>query len=86
MAYTNSYSSNGGTKIVNYSLFSLSDIGIITGIVLCILQACNVINIGWFWATFPLWIGAAVGLAICLLAGVAMGIFAIITHIIESRN
>ena len=43
---------------------SLSSIGIITGIVLCILQGVGTINIGWFWATFPFWIVPAVGLTI----------------------
>lgn len=81
MAYNNSDSSSGGTKIVNYSLFSLSDIGIITGIVLCILQACNVLNIGWFWATFPFWIVPAVWIAIFLLAWIILGIIAIIVYI-----
>lgn len=43
---------------------SLESIGIITGIVLCILNGVGVIDIGWFWATFPFWIGAVVELAI----------------------
>lgn len=43
---------------------SLSSIGIITGIVLCILQGVGTIDIGWFWATFPLWIVPAIGLTI----------------------
>ena len=81
MAYNNSDNSSGGTKIINYSLFSLSDIGIITGIVLCILQACNVLNIGWFWATFPFWIVPAFWVAIFLLAWIILGIVAIIVYI-----
>lgn len=76
---------NSNTKMINYSLFSLSDIGIITGIVLCILQACSVINIGWFWATFPFWIVPAAGLALFLLVLIILGIVAIITYIIDRK-
>lgn len=41
--------------------------GIITGIVLCILQGTGNINIGWFWATFPFWIVPAIDVAIVLI-------------------
>ena len=53
---------------VNFSaLFSLETIGIITGIILCILQGVGVIDIGWFWATFPFWIPIALDIAVFLL-------------------
>jgi len=44
------------SSITTTTTVSLSTIGIITGIVLCILQATGAINIGWFWATFPFWV------------------------------
>lgn len=62
---------------VTYS-FSLWGIGIITGIVLCILQGVGTIDIGWFWATFPFWIVPAVDIALCLLILVVVGIVALI--------
>ena len=43
---------------------SLSSIGIIVGIILCILQGVGTINIGWFWASFAFWIVPAVYLSI----------------------
>ena len=46
---------------------SLTTIGIITGIVLSVLQGVGVINIGWFWATFPFWIVPAASLALFLI-------------------
>lgn len=46
---------------------SLSSIGVIVGIILCVLQGVGAINIGWFWATFPLWICPAVSLAFLLI-------------------
>lgn len=46
---------------------SLSTIGVLTGITLCILKACNVLNISWFWATFPFWIVPSVGLTIFII-------------------
>ena len=55
-------------KSVTYTTgLSLSSIGIIVGIVLCILQGIGTIDIGWFWATFPFWIVPAAGIAIILL-------------------
>ena len=55
-------------KSVTYTTgLSLSSIGIIVGIVLCILQGIGTIDIGWFWATVPFWIVPAAGIAIILL-------------------
>ena len=55
-------------KSVTYTAsLSLSSIGIIVGIVLCILQGVGTINIGWFWATFPFWIVPAAELSIVLI-------------------
>lgn len=55
-------------KSVTYTAsLSLSSIGIIVGIVLCILQGVGTINIGWFWATFPFWIVPATELSIVLI-------------------
>lgn len=62
------------------SMLSLETIGIITGIVLCILQGVGTINIGWFWATFPFWIWLAVDLAITLIVLLIVGIVALIAH------
>lgn len=46
---------------------SLGTIGIITGIVLCILKAVGTITISWFWATFPFWIVPAVSVGLLLI-------------------
>ena len=67
------------------SMLSLETIGIITGIVLCILQGVGTINIGWFWATFPFWICLAVDLAIALIVLLIVGIVALIAHHRERR-
>lgn len=40
--------------------FSMEFLGVVVGTVLCILQGTGVIDIGWFWATFPFWILIAV--------------------------
>lgn len=55
-------------KTIVQSGLSLSTIGILTGIVLSILQGVGTINIGWFWATFPFWIIPAIELAIFVVA------------------
>ena len=55
-------------KTIVQSGLSLSTIGILTGIVLSILQGVGTINIGWFWATFPFWITPAIELAIFVVA------------------
>lgn len=54
-------------------------IGIITGIILCILQGVGTINIGWFWATFPFWIVPATSIAIFLVILIICGIIALCT-------
>ena len=59
---TNNVTASGG--------LSLSSIGIIVGIILCVLQGVGTINIGWFWATFPFWIVPAVSLALLLICAV----------------
>lgn len=62
---------------------SLSGIGIIVGIILCILQGIGTINIGWFWATFPFWICPAVGLSVILLFVIISGIVLLIGTIVR---
>ena len=51
-------------KINNINLLPLLILdtlsGILVGTILSILQGVGVINIGWFWATFPFWIVPAV--------------------------
>ena len=54
-------------QVIVAPTWMLSDLGIVVGIVLCILQGVGVINIGWFWATFPFWICPAVGVSLFLL-------------------
>lgn len=60
-------------KSISLSL-SLGTIGIITGIVLCILQGVGTINIGWFWATFPFWIVPAIDVVIFIIILVLVSI------------
>ena len=55
-------------RVNTTSVISLETLGIITGTVLCILQGCGVIDIGWFWATFPFWIPLALDAAVVLIA------------------
>lgn len=63
------------------SSVSLVTIGIITGIVLCVLQHSGTINIGWFWATFPFWAPAALEISLFLIAvAVALIMSAIEVH------
>lgn len=65
---------------------SLSTIGIITGIVLCILKGCGTLDITWFWATFPFWIVPASTLAL-LIIGVLVGVIVgVIAYAIEKRK
>lgn len=45
----------------------LGTIGVITGIVLCILKGCGTLPISWFWAIFPLWIVPACYLAVIII-------------------
>ncbi len=52
-------------------VFSLSAIGAILGAVFSVLQASGVINIGWFWATFPFWIVPALGVVFWIIAFIA---------------
>lgn len=65
--------------VVVRSGLSLTTLGIITGIVLCILNGVGVIHISWFWATFPFWIVPAAGLALLILVGAIACIVFIIT-------
>lgn len=53
--------------VVVRSGLSLSTIGVITGIVLTVLEVTGVINIGIFWATFPFWIVPAASLALFII-------------------
>lgn len=59
----------------------LETIGIITGIVLCILQGIGTIDIGWFWAIFPFWIVIAFDAAIILLIFIIIGISTLVIKI-----
>ena len=70
---------------ITYSSFSLESIGIIVGIILCILQGTGTINIGWFWATFPFWIVLAVDVAIVILILIVALIVLGIQKIIEKK-
>ena len=72
---------NNSSKVI-YSM-PLEIIGIITGIVLCILQSTGVIDIGWFWATFPFWIVIAVDVALVLLIMFIALIIAGIAYLID---
>lgn len=69
---------------------SLETIGIITGIVLCVLQGTGTINIGWFWATFPFWIAPAATItiivAIFILTVTVCGIYNLIIKIKDSKE
>jgi len=62
---------------------SLSGVGVIVGIILCILQGVGTIDIGWFWATFPFWICPAIGLGIVLLCMIISGVVLLITAIVQ---
>jgi len=57
-------------------------IGIITGIVLSVLQAVRTINIGWFWATFPFWAPIALQITVFFLAFIGL----VIEYKIHERN
>lgn len=67
---------------VTYS-FPLWGIGILTGIILCILQGVGTIDIGWFWATFPFWIVPAVSIALTVLIVIIVMIVMGIQYLIE---
>jgi len=63
------------------SSLTLGTIGAIVGIILCILQGVGTIDIGWFWATFPLWIVPAFDLALVILIFIVVGIIAFIKYL-----
>lgn len=63
------YYDEPSVNVTTKPALGLGTIGILTGIVLCILKACGVIAISWFWATFPFWIVPAVEIAIILIFG-----------------
>lgn len=65
-------------NIVNVNPLPLSTIGVLTGIVLSILQGIGVINIGWFWATFPFWIVPALWFVFFLLLLIVVGTISLI--------
>lgn len=76
MNYYNDFNERGsqaGTIAI-----STGTIGIVTGIILCILQAIGKINIGWFWATFPFWIPIAADIAILIIILIITGIIILI--------
>lgn len=59
-------------NIIKIETFITYIIGIITGIVLSILQGVHVIDIGWFWATFPFWILPAVDICLAIILFIAL--------------
>lgn len=63
--------------------FPLELVGIIVGIILCILQGVGTIDIGWFWAIFPFWIVLAVDLALCLIVLFIAGIVILVDRLRE---
>lgn len=63
--------------------FPLEGIGIIVGIILCILQGVGTIDIGWFWAIFPFWIVIAVDLALFLIVLLIVGIVVLVDRLRE---
>ena len=65
---------------------SLFTIGVITGIVLCVLQGVGVFDIGWFWATFPFWIAPAAYVAIVIVILIVAVIVGLINLIIDKRR
>ena len=62
---------------------SLEGIGIIIGVILCVLQGCGVIDIGWFWATFPFWIPIALSVVLWGFAVVIALILVLIERTID---
>ena len=70
------------TVVVSRSFLPLETIGIITGIVLCILKSVGVLSISWFWAIFPFWILLAVDLALIVI----VFIVALIVGLIANRS
>lgn len=72
--------------IINKLSLPLETIGIITGIVLCILQGVGTISIGWFWATFPFWIVLAVDLALIVVVFVIAFIVGLIACLVERHR
>lgn len=65
-------------NVVNVNPLPLSTIGVLTGIVLSVLQATNVINIGWFWATFPFWIVPALWFVFITIVLIVVGTISLI--------
>lgn len=74
-------------KIVRYTWHSISlvTLGAITGVVLCILQLAGVIDIGWFWATFPLWIGYAIFITFFVITWLVLGVIVLIRRIRKDK-
>lgn len=66
--------------------FSLESIGIVLGIVLCILQGVGTIDIGWFWATFPFWAPLALEIAILILVIIIAVLIGAIKGAVEKRR
>ena len=64
----------------------LETIGIITGIVLCILQGLGVIDIGWFWCIFPFWILIASYLALLVIVIIIAVIVGLIRNYLEKKD
>ena len=64
----------------------LETLGIMTGIVLCILQGVGVINIGWFWCIFPFWILIASYLALLVIVILIAIIIGLIRNHIEKKD
>ena len=54
-------------------------------IVFLILKLCNVINWSWWWVTAPLWIPAALGIFVLVIALIVMLIAKIRLHCVEKK-
>lgn len=67
-------------------VFSLETIGLITGIVLCILQGVEAVDIGWFWATFPFWAPIAFDISLLVLLIIGSIIVGTIKGLIEKTK
>lgn len=47
-------------------------------IVFLVLKLTNVITWSWWWVTAPLWIPLGLGIAILVLVGLILGVFALL--------
>lgn len=61
-------------------------IGMMVGLVLCILQGANAVNIGWFWATFPFWVWAPIDISLLVLKEYVDSFLRYIKYIKKNKN